>query len=227
MGTSIPQDFSGVERDECPGSAEKERSSFRGLCYSALLSFHRSQCTSIVPFVVALSSILLGTLANPVSKFATPCTPGAQFQLLNARALHARSLISATCTSSGAEETSGLLRKIEILSYSPVPRMSESWSSLQQYLRHLVFFNCLLSIVTNVETARDGDRSIVRPSSLRPRRNRRPLAVRRESRSGRSILDCATSGCVKYVGTVLPLCPLVPGRISGRSNRTSARTTSS
>ena len=90
-----------------------------------------SHCTSIVPFVVALSSIPFATLARPVSKFTTSCTPRAQFQLLNARALHARSLISATCTSSGAEETSGLLRSIEILSDGPVPSVLESWSSLQ------------------------------------------------------------------------------------------------
>ena len=34
LSTSVPQDFSRVESDECPGSAEKGRSSFRGLCYS-------------------------------------------------------------------------------------------------------------------------------------------------------------------------------------------------
>ena len=93
--------------------------------------FPKSHCTSIVPFVVALSSIPFGTLASPMSQFATSCTPRAQFQLLNARALHAWSLISATCTSPGAKETSGILRSIEILSDSLVPRMSESWSSLQ------------------------------------------------------------------------------------------------
>ena len=53
------------------------------------------------------------------------------FQLFNAGALHARSLSSATCTSSATEETSGHLRNIEILSDGPVPRVSESWSSLQ------------------------------------------------------------------------------------------------
>ena len=86
------------------------------------LEVHLSSLRSWIP---------LGTLASPVSKFATSCTPRAKFQLLNARALHARSLISATCTSSGAEEISGLLRNIEILSDGPVPRVSESWSSLQ------------------------------------------------------------------------------------------------
>ena len=63
----------------------------------------------------------------------------------------------------------------------------------------------------------------VRSSSLRPRRNRRPPAVRRESRSSvcvnnsepGTIFGASTSKSVKYVGTVLPLCPLVPGRISG------------
>ena len=34
LSTSVPQDFSRVESDECPGSTEKERTSFRGLCYS-------------------------------------------------------------------------------------------------------------------------------------------------------------------------------------------------
>ena len=34
LATSAPQDFSRVKGDECPGSAEKERSLFRRLCYS-------------------------------------------------------------------------------------------------------------------------------------------------------------------------------------------------
>ena len=58
--------------------------------------FAISHRTSVVPFVVVLSSIPFGTLASPMSKFATSCTRRAQFQLLNARALHARPLISAT-----------------------------------------------------------------------------------------------------------------------------------
>ena len=64
-------------------------------------------------------------------------------------------------------------------------------------------------------------------------------ASRTSFQCGRSILGCIqTSGrgaivgssasrSVKYVGTVWPFCPLVPGRISGRSNRTSARATPS
>ena len=41
LGTSVKQDFFRVESPECPGSAEKERSSFRRPCYSdePLLSF--------------------------------------------------------------------------------------------------------------------------------------------------------------------------------------------
>ena len=41
--------------------------------------------------------------------------------------------------------------------------------------------------------------------------------------------DCGVSfsGSTMYVGMVLPLCPLVPGRISGRSNRTRSRPKSS
>ena len=59
----------------------------------------------------------------------------------------------------GPKKPRDFLGKIEILSDSPVPRMSESWSSLQQYLRYLILFNCFLSIVIIVENSRDGDRS--------------------------------------------------------------------
>ena len=38
-------------------------------------------------------------------------------------------------------------------------------------------------------------------------------------------VGASISGSIKYVGKVLPLCPLVTGHIPGRSNRTSARAT--
>ena len=70
-----------------------------------------------------------------------------------------QSLISTTSTTSGAEETSGFLCCVEFLPDNPVPKMSKSWSSLQQNLWHVIFFHALLSIVSK-ENPRNGDRSI-------------------------------------------------------------------
>ena len=172
-------------------------------------------------YLSSLSSIPFGTLASPVPKFATSCTPHAQFQLLSARALNPRSLISATCTWSGAEEICGLLQNIEILSYSPVPGCREAFSAVPRFLQISPDHR---RCVENPGMAIAPSRAIV---ALRPRRNRRLLAVRRESRSSvvsphlvvfvdsepGTIVGASTSGSVKYVGTVLPLCPLVPGHI--------------
>ena len=82
-----------------------------GPCHSdkSFRAILKSLCASIVPLVVALSSISLWTLAGPMADLATPCTPGAQFQLRNTRALHTRPLLSSTCATSVREETSSLL----------------------------------------------------------------------------------------------------------------------
>ena len=149
-----------------------------------------------------------------MSKFATSCTPRAQFQLLNARSLYARVPISVTCTS-------GILCSIETPSGNPVPRVSESWSSLHYRLE------C---------------RSRPEWRQLHHERSSSPSSQKSASSSTAStasfqcgpsilggvqlsepgtIIGASASGSAKYVGIVLQFCPLVPGRISGRSNRTS------
>ena len=122
-----------------------------------------------VPFVITLSSIPFWTIANV--RVCASCATCAQFQLLDARALHSRSLLSATSTTSGTEETAGLLCNVELPSDSLEDRMSKSWSSLQLYLRHFILFHGRHPEWRPLRR--------VRSSFLRPRRNRRPLAVRR------------------------------------------------
>ena len=121
-----------------------------------------------------------------MSEFAAPCTPCTKFQLLNTGALRTRSMLSATCTTSGTEESSSHLCTVELLSIGPVSRMSEGWSSLQQHRRF--------------RRKHPEWRSLrrVRSSSLRPRRNRSHLVKHREHHSsvvGRYLAVSKRSRC--------------------------------
>ena len=105
----------------------------------------------------------LWALASPMADLATPCTPGAQLQLRNTRALHKRSLLSATCATSWAEEASSLLCGFELLSDGAVSRLPIRWSSLQEYVwQFILLHNRLLAIVRHAEDPWDGRRSVAR-----------------------------------------------------------------
>ena len=108
-----------------------------------------------------LSSLRCPRFPSGHSRAQCPCLRhlahlARSFSCWNAQALQTRSLLPTACASSWTEEAACLLRGIKILSDSQVPRVSERWSSLQQYLRHFIFFHCrLLTVVGDGEDTPD------------------------------------------------------------------------
>ena len=80
-----------------------------------------------------------------MSKFATSCTPRAQ-----------SSAVEGSIASCAVPDLCHLYlvwgrRNLGTSAQHPVHKVSESWSSLQQYLLYLILFNLPLTIVCNVE----------------------------------------------------------------------------
>ena len=157
-------------------------------CAVFILPVHSTWMESQCDSLVSLSPVPFGTLASPMSEFAASCTPRSQF----ARALHTRSLFSPT---SGTEETSCLLCSVE-LSDSPVPK------DVGKLVEPATISAALRSLPLSppshrplCRTHREW-RSLRRVrSSLHPRKNRRPLAMRRQSSEpGASVEASASRG---------------------------------
>ena len=142
-------------------------------------------CTSIVPFLLALFSVPFWTLASPTSEFAAPCTPGAQFQLLKKSGLHTRSLLSATCTTSGTEEN----LRLSVQHWAPLGQPDNQ--NVEKLIEPAISSMALHSLPLSPPDHRPlcGKhpewRSLrrARSSSLRPRRNPCLLIMHREPRS--------------------------------------------